>query len=78
LTSRYYFDGPFDGLYFRNDRYVGTARQWSACGSGATLQLSSEVRVGPNVATAVVKPKASYMEIYNIYGGRLGIDWRKC
>lgn len=76
LSKQYYFDGPFDGLYYRNDRWVGTTgRQWSPCGSGASLNLTSEVKVSPLGSGTT---KFSEMEIMNLLGGRVGLDWKKC
>ncbi|KAK4183425.1 hypothetical protein QBC35DRAFT_393892 [Podospora australis] len=74
-SSQYYFDGPFNGLYFRNDRYVGTARQWSPCGSGSSLNITSEVRVAP-IGAGVNRPAS--MEIFNLLGGKLGLNWQTC
>ncbi|KAK0708645.1 hypothetical protein B0H67DRAFT_457338, partial [Lasiosphaeris hirsuta] len=51
VFKAYYFDGPFDGLYYRNDRFSATDGLWSACGSGASLNINSEARVAPLVAT---------------------------
>ncbi|KAK4164081.1 hypothetical protein QBC43DRAFT_370290 [Cladorrhinum sp. PSN259] len=75
LSRQYYFDGPFDGLYFRNDRFVGTARQWSPCGTGSSLNITSEVRVAP-LGSGASKPAS--MEIFNPLGGKLGISWQQC
>ena len=74
-SSQYYFDGPFDGLYFRNDRYVDSARSWSPCGSGAMLNINSEIRVGPK-SSGTSKPAS--IEIHNLLGGKVGVNWRKC
>ncbi|KAK4458649.1 hypothetical protein QBC42DRAFT_314005 [Cladorrhinum samala] len=73
--KQYYFSGPFDGLYFRNDRFVGTARKWSPCGTGTSLNITSEVTVGP-LGGGVNRPAS--MEIFNLLGGKLGISWQKC
>jgi len=76
LTKQYYFDGPFDGLYYRNDRWVGdTGRLWSACGTGATLTINTEARVAP-IGGGTSKPAS--IEVYNLLGERLGISWKKC
>lgn len=77
ISKQYYFDGPYNGIYFRNDRWVGdTGRIWSACGSGAMLNINSEVRVAPQIA--VGPSRNASMEIYNILGGKVGVTWRKC
>ncbi|KAK3990481.1 hypothetical protein QBC44DRAFT_358366 [Cladorrhinum sp. PSN332] len=68
LSRQYYFNGPFDGLYFRNDRFVGTSRQWSPCGSGTSLNISSEVRVAP-LGLGANRPAS--MEIFNLLGGKI-------
>ncbi|KAK4206926.1 hypothetical protein QBC37DRAFT_434236 [Rhypophila decipiens] len=75
-ASQYYFDGPFDGIYYRNDRYIDSARTWSKCGSGAALIVNSEVRVAP-IGNAVANKPAS-MEIYNFLGNQIGLQWKKC
>lgn len=75
-SSQYYFDGPFDGLYFRNDRYTGTARTWSKCGTGAGLVINTEVRVAP-IGNAVINKEVS-MEAFIFHGNQLGLEWRKC
>ena len=75
LTRQYYFDGPFDGLYFRNDRFLDAVRLWSPCGTGSLLNINSEVRVSP-IGSGASKPAS--MEMYNFLGGKIGIAWRKC
>ncbi|KAK3317903.1 hypothetical protein B0H66DRAFT_602512 [Apodospora peruviana] len=75
VAKQYYFVGPMDGFYYRNDRFVGTAMTYSPCGSGASLNLTSEVRVIP---TGSGSSKPASMEIFNLLGGRLGISWKKC
>ncbi|KAK4220789.1 hypothetical protein QBC38DRAFT_404415 [Podospora fimiseda] len=74
-TSQYYFDGPFDGIYFRNDRYTGTNRQWSPCGTGSSLNITSEVRVGP-LGSGNTRPTS--MDIFNLLGGKIGLNWQTC
>ncbi|KAK5652335.1 hypothetical protein OQA88_10527 [Cercophora sp. LCS_1] len=75
LSSRYYFDGPFSGLYFRNDRYTAATGLWSKCGTGATLNINTEVKVGP-LSGGSTRPAS--MEAFNPYGGKIGVAWRKC
>ncbi|KAK0654865.1 hypothetical protein B0T16DRAFT_383875 [Cercophora newfieldiana] len=78
LTTQYYFDGPFDGLYFRNDRFTGASASqalWSACGSGAVLNINSEVRVGP-IGSGVSRPAS--MDLYNFMENRILVQWKKC
>jgi len=75
LTSQYYFDGPFDGLYFKNDRYDATTGLFSPCGTGSTLNITSDVKVAP-LGSGTSKPAS--MEIFNLWNGKLMLNWKKC
>ena len=77
IFKQYYFDGPYNGIYYRNDRWVGdTGRVWSKCGSGAMLNINTEVRVGPQTATP--PSRNASMEVFNLLGGTVKVTWRKC
>ncbi|KAK1834907.1 hypothetical protein QBC39DRAFT_275905 [Podospora conica] len=76
LSKQYYFDGPFSGVYFRNDRFDTGARQWSPCGSGSMLNINTEVRVAPVSGMSSSKPAS--MEAYHLLGDKVEVIWRKC
>ncbi|KAK3387837.1 hypothetical protein B0H63DRAFT_559286 [Podospora didyma] len=76
VSKAYYFDGPFDGLYYRNDRIVDTDRIWSACGSAASLNITAELRVAPLTGQSSTRPAS--IEIFAPLGGKVGISWRTC
>ncbi|KAK0624132.1 hypothetical protein B0T14DRAFT_427077 [Immersiella caudata] len=40
-------EGPYDGSYFRNDRFGEKNSLWSPCGSEAMLNINTEVRLSP-------------------------------
>ncbi|KAK1749730.1 hypothetical protein QBC47DRAFT_365968 [Echria macrotheca] len=73
--KQFYFDGPYNGLYFRNDRFDNTTTLWSPCGSEASLNFTSEARVAP-LGSGNSRPAS--MEIFNPLDGKLEIAWRTC
>ncbi|KAK0741403.1 hypothetical protein B0T18DRAFT_491784 [Schizothecium vesticola] len=76
LSKQYYFDGPFNGIYFRNDRFDTGTRLWSPCGSGAMLNINTEVRVAPKSGMTSSKPAS--MEGYHLLGDQIEVIWKKC
>ena len=77
VSKQYYFDGPFDGSYMRNDRWTGTTgRTWTSCGSSGTVNITSEITIQPQ--GGAVAMKNSSIEIFNFLGNRVGLDWKKC
>jgi len=75
LSKQYYFDGPFNGLYFRNDRFETGTRLWSPCGSGSIININTEVRVAP-LSGGTSKPAS--MEGYHLLGDKIEVIWKKC
>ncbi|KAK4443135.1 hypothetical protein QBC34DRAFT_443640 [Podospora aff. communis PSN243] len=63
--------GPYDGSYFRNDRFGETNSLWSPCGSEAMLNINSEVRLSP-VGTGQTAVIGVYTQ------EKVDISWRTC
>ncbi|KAK4450603.1 hypothetical protein QBC34DRAFT_461227 [Podospora aff. communis PSN243] len=77
VSTQYYFDGPFDGHYFRNDRFLTTAtnKLWGPCGSSTSMVIDSEVRVTPLGSGTT---REGHMDLYNLLNDRVIVDWRRC